>query len=614
MKLISGLAEGQVLQRLGKAGATMLLSGETDADGPVQVTIAKAGRPISGWNRRKVGETKRGRFTLKLASIPAGGPYRLRLETAGKDTESADVKAFYVGDVWILAGQSNMEGAGRLPSAARPHSLVRAFSQRREWRQALDPLHIHVESPDACHNYGRQITREMGEECRKRSSSGAGAGVPFGREMLVRSGVPQGLICVARGGSSMDLWNPGAPDQLYASMMASVRATGQPVAGVLWYQGESDISFESSALYTERMKTLVSAVRRDLRQPRLPWVMVQIARVFRAGTGEYWNSVQEQQRLLPGIIPDLATVAAIDLALDDEIHIGAIDMPRLGVRLARAADWLLNKTGKESSPPQLRAVRRTISTENSPGPKCGVDVVFDRVVGGIRADGEPAGFCLLDPQGVELPWIFKTTLHGDFARLHIMRLPPPGSMIAYGRGFYPRCNLTDGRDLALPVFAARAIEGDAGLMPFVTTWKVCPVVETASFIDTARKPEPGLLSTELKTYEGGFINEHEAWQRKSGHAFWCAALELDNAQTIECLMGYDGPFRMWLDGRSFFCNAGGTNPCIADESGKTVKLSAGRHEVIVGMDINHGRAWGFFLRFRLTGAKTIPIDGLRYTV
>jgi len=595
MRIISGLSEGQVLQRRGAAGARLVL-GIAEAKGtPLTATIFHRDRALKGWKRRRLTHVRNEAGLFKLTNIPAGGPYRLRVESGSRDV--CEIKVFYVGDVWILGGQSNMEGSGRLPGVVRPHPLVRSFSLRREWRQASDPLHVQVESPDVCHNDGYQIPRDLGELLRPRASSGAGPGISFGCEMLEQSGVPQGLICVSRGGSSLAQWSPQEPAQLYASMMESVRTTGQPVAGVLWYQGESDTSAESAAAYTENMKTLVSTVRRDLGQSQLPWVMVQLARVFRIGTGEPWNRVQEQQRLLPELIPNLETVAAIDLSLDDEIHIGAVEMPRLGARLARAAQSLLEKK-KPVHVPRLRAVTWERSLEKKPDEKCLVEVSFDSVVGGLRADGEPSGFSLIDPSGVELPWIFKITLRENTARLHLMRLPPPGSMIAYGRGYGPRCNLTDGRDLAMPVFASQPIGGNERLRPFVTTWRVYPPVQTSAFIDEVKKPdlEPGDAQT--KTYPDGFINEHKSWQGKSGHAFFETTVELDQARTVELLMGYDGPFRLWINGRAFFCNAAGANPCLPDESGKRITLPAGRHEFLAGMDIAHGRTWGFFLRWR----------------
>ena len=73
-------------------------------------------------------------------------------------------------------------------------------------------------------------------------------------------------------------------------------------------------------------------------------------------------------------------------------------------------------------------------------------------------------------------------------------------------------------------------------------------------------------------------------------------------------MGYDGPFRLWLDGKPFFDALRGTNPCLPDESSKTAALKAGSHWITVAMDTNGGRAWGFFLRLlRLD----IPADAVR---
>lgn len=601
MKPLSGIAEGQVLQRLGKAGANVVLSGEAPADGPLHVTLTRAGRPVAGWRRLKAGAAKGGRFSIRLRGIPAGGPYRLTIEDSrGRDTVAV-IRSFYVGDVWILAGQSNMEGSGGLPSFSKPHRLVRAFSLRREWRRAEDPLHVQFESPDACHHGGRQIERASGEQWRARATVGAGPGVAFGLGRLKATGVPQGLVCAALGGSSLAAWDPAAGDGLYASMLASARATGQPVAGVLWYQGESDTSEKSSAGYTENMQRLVAATRRDLRAPRLPWAMVQIARVARAGNGEFWNRVQERQRRLPEVIPHLAVVAAIDLSLDDEIHIGAADQPRVGARLAHAAARLCGGRATKALP-ALREARRTVSTESDPAPKCGIDVFFDGIEGGLRSDGEPSGFYLVDAQGAELPFIFKTTLHGDRARLHVLRLPPTGVRVGYGRGHFPRCNLTDGRDLAVPVFAPVEIGGMDGLLPFVTAWRVSPVIETTALVTEVRPPDFATLEMRPKTAGAdGFVNEHEAWRGRSGHAWFTARIQLKRAASLWFLMGYDGPFRLWLDGRAFFTDARGENPCIPDESGKIARLSAGAHDIAVCMDLANGKSWGFFLRFRAAG-------------
>lgn len=458
MKILSGLSEGQVLQRRARNGASAVVTGICESEGKVLATITKSSKPLPRWKRRVVGESKRGKFHIDLKAIPAGGPYRLRLEVG---TETLTLRTFFVGDVWILAGQSNMEGYGNRDGASPTHPLVRAFTMRRVWRKAEDPLHVMGESPDYCHHLGTQLSEEAGEEIRRTTRRGVGPGVFFGREMVRRSRVPQGLICTAHGGTSMAQWNPdntNPADLMYRSMLESARATGQPVAGILWYQGESDTWAKDVPLYTERMKSLVARTRRDLRQPALPWIMVQIGRVHRVEEPESWSSIQEQQRLLPSQIKNLEVVAAIDLALDDQVHVSSTAHPRLAMRLARVADRLVHRNKKELRPPQLRAIhpaRRPESDTISGIPY--VEVVFDHVVGGLKSAGEPYGFTLLEPDGKIWPLIFKTTLHGDRVRLHMPQFPPEGSRLSYGHGLHPICTITDGRDMALPVFAPRAI-------------------------------------------------------------------------------------------------------------------------------------------------------------
>src|SRR5450631_1853622 len=107
MKILSGLTDGQVLQRLGSQGADAVLRGTGTEKGPIRATISKGNVALKGWKQRPVGSIVHGKFNVKLTSIPVGGPYSLRLES-GK--ERIEIKSFFVGDVWVMAGQSNMEG------------------------------------------------------------------------------------------------------------------------------------------------------------------------------------------------------------------------------------------------------------------------------------------------------------------------------------------------------------------------------------------------------------------------------------------------------------------------------------------------------------------------
>lgn len=597
MNILSGLARGQVLQRLGSRGANVTLTGTSTEDGPIRATIRKGKAPLKGWTNRLIGKVARGKFSVGLSSLPVGGPYSLHLEAGGQRTS---ITPFFVGDVWILAGQSNMEGIGNMTGKAKPHPLVHAFSMRREWRLAEDPLHVLAESPDACHA-AIQCSAQAGEDLRRKAVKGVGVGLFFAREMLKRSGgVPQGLICAAHGGTSMQQWSPDRKhlggESLYASMLTSVRASGQPVAGLLWYQGEGDTDSEDSTRhYTQRMKQLVAASRRDLRQPRLPWLIVQIARLFTDPINpQAWNSIQEQQRLLPEKIKFFETVPTIDLPMDDLVHVGAEGFPRLATRLASAADRLVYGNKRETRPPQLRSARVA-----DPLPYFSLEVAFDFVQGGLRAAGQPIGFKLVSPEGTPLDFIYKTELKGNTAKLHLCKKPTGGVNLFYGHGLAPSCNITDARGFSLPVFGPVAI-GDTkprALMPFITKWNVTEIAPASKKLDRVSLAEVKTLGTTVRSYPPeGFINEHVRWEAKAGQAFFHSCLHLSEPMKLEFLMGYDGPFRLWLDGKPFFKNMDGINPCFPDESGKTASLGAGPHDVHVGMDLNDGRAWGFFLR------------------
>ncbi|MFA7334757.1 MAG: sialate O-acetylesterase [Kiritimatiellia bacterium] len=612
IRIISGLADGQVLQRLGSRGANLALTLSSSESTPLFATISDSkGRAMKGWSKRRIGALTEGRQqTIMLKRIPPGGPYRLTL-AAGKSGVS--VKQFFVGDVWLLAGQSNMEGCGTMTGAAKTHPLVRAFSMRREWRLAKDPLHICPESPDACHNQGKQLTPPEAGDRRRQNPKGVGPGIFFAREMLAKSGVPQGLICTAHGGTSMAQWDPKRKtlggESLYASMLMSLQATGQPVSGILWYQGESDANDAAVNLYTERMKELVAATRRDFKQPSLPWIVVQIGRFFGDATSppRAWNSIQEQQRLLPRSIRNLDVVAAIDLALDDLIHVGSAAFPTLAGRMAGVADRLVYKNSRALPAPQPgRILAGSVN----------ITVHFSGVQGGLRAAGEPHGFALIDESGNVVPNIFKTTLEGDKAVLHLIQPPLPGTRtprLSYGHGLTPVCNITDKRGQAVPVFGPLPIRSEIAWLPFIITWNVSPVVTSpAHKLAELGERDLDFTNSVARTYpEAGFVDEHERWQNRSGHCYFSSSGNLPEAMDLDVLMGYDGPFRLWVDGKPFFTDLSGINPSIPDESEKRIKLAKGPHSFRVAMDLNDGLAWGFFLRFKrrdVTRAQLVSGD------
>lgn len=442
MRIGRGLLPGHVLQRRPE-GAGAEIFGACSAEGPVLATVRSRAGALPGWQNRPAGSARNGCFHAEIRGLPPGGPYSVELACG---PERVTVRGVRVGDLWLMAGQSNMEGSGFLPGDASPHPLVRVFTMARYWEMARDPLHVRSDSPDPVHH-------------RNPGRGGAGVGLPFARLMLEKTGVPQGLIAAAHGGTTMAQWDPALKklggESLYGSMWLSLRTVGQPLAGVLWYQGESEALPELARRYTANMRRLVTAVRRDLKQPGLPWLMAQIGRFIKTNPEDEWpdpdawNSVQEQQRRLPGIIPRCAGVPAADLPLDDCAHLSAAVFGTLAARFARAAQTLLS--GKDGAKFGIRPRNLRLET-GFPRGEARITIEFDGISGGLRSMGLARGFSVLDSAGRPLALIFHANVERRRVILRLTAPPPRGASVAYGHGFDAGCNLVDDSGMAVPVF------------------------------------------------------------------------------------------------------------------------------------------------------------------
>jgi sialate O-acetylesterase len=412
-----------------------------------------------------------------LEDVPTGGPYTIKL---GETT----IEPVFVGDLWLLAGQSNMEGVGDLEDVTPPHPKVMALGMDGTWRRAEEPLHWLIDSPDEVHwpkpSLSKDERKAISDEFHKTRHRGAGMGLPFGVTMTRATGVPVGLVPVAHGGTSMAEWDPEKKDEegksLYGSMLRQVRAAGGRVKGVLWDQGESDANPSACREYSEAMIRFVEELRDDLDDDDLPIYAVQIGRFVRSGDPSAWNAIREAQRKLPEAIEHFSVVPSLDLELDDPIHIGTQGLKRLGRRLAWVAlhDLFDYPVG---TPLRLRAVET--------GDHNMIRVAFDGVdLGGTRPPrvlgeeqeskgGEAIvglqplrhilGFSIRQDDGTEIPLIFDAVVdsqHKDTVILQLSGPVPPGAELWYGYGFNPACNLADGLDMAAPAFGPVPLESE----------------------------------------------------------------------------------------------------------------------------------------------------------
>ena len=471
MEISTGLLSHQVLQRDRFGFASAEIRGRCNAlvDSELRATVSKNGIPIRGFSETLVGRCRRGVWRGTLSRVPTGGPYDVVLKAG---TERVTVRKILVGDVWVMAGQSNMVGDGRIEHALRPHPLIHAFYAWDEWRTAVEPVHFPAASKDPSHN-DKPISDHREILCAHRKAvKGAGPGLAFARAMLRRTGVPQGLIPCAVGGTSMEGWSPRHQHlegrSLYGAMLRRFRLQGQPVAGVLWYQGEAEPRGGGASAYTDKMRELVRSVRKDFRRPSLPWIVVQLGKTHLLSEEESeqasFLSIRDQQRLLPRHIRNLAVVPAIDLPMEDGIHLAAEGQTVLGERMARAAACLLKIKGMRNSI-ELKSLRLVPCPDNW-GQYPAVEVEFANVAGDLQSDGVPTGFRLIKPDGKILKRIHKVLFKGG-GRLVVVTYTCPdmsmqGYRLAYGYDLDAYCNIHDSENMSLPAFAPQPIEPDKG--------------------------------------------------------------------------------------------------------------------------------------------------------
>lgn len=175
----------------------------------------------------------------------------------------------------------------------------------------------------------------------------AGPGLPFARTMLRTATRPIALVPCAKGGTSIGPWKP-AQDRatLYGSCVARVREADGHLAGMLWYQGESDAEkpLAEAHRWSASFVEMAGAFRRDVGAPKLPIVVVRISDKPRTDPARYpsWSAIQDQQARPP--IPCTAIVSAEGLPRNpDDLHLTTQAQRTLGPELAAAMARLIAK-------------------------------------------------------------------------------------------------------------------------------------------------------------------------------------------------------------------------------------------------------------------------------
>lgn len=337
--------------------------------------IAEPGTELTaefGTQKKSAKADENGKWLITLDPMPASlesRVLRIHLPLAGAEALVQDV---VIGDMWLCAGQSNMNF--RVGASAEKQDAVEAISN-------VDVRYFDGQS-------WKRLTRE--------NVSGVSAvGVWFAMEMARRQNAPVGFVTIGMGGTGIEAWIPerafpdsehgrrmrplvndpqvlkaaeedaadpkvygqhrlakwglarAVPASLYRQLVEPT--AGLPVRGVVWYQGESNAVPEAPAgEYRLWLKSLVVSWRDLFHSPDLPFIVIQLPD-YDPGTEDNraaWARVQNEQAAAAQETDGVWVVETQGLGDPTNIH------PRrkkeVGIRAAASAYQHLHLDGAEA--------------------------------------------------------------------------------------------------------------------------------------------------------------------------------------------------------------------------------------------------------------------------
>lgn len=313
----------QVVQRLLVDAGRVRVSGRLHGEATVvQARLSLREKPAesadSQWRELSLDGASRC-FEGQLLT-PAGGWYRLevRAMNGGRVTTTTVVEHVGVGEVFVVAGQSNSTNYGADGPEKLRSGMASTFDGER-WRIADDP--------------------QPGTHDRSRNGSPWPA---FADLMYEKYKVPIGLAVTGHGGASVDQWAPG--DELFEWMMTRVRAFGPGgFRALLWHQGETDVEKMSEEYRIKLARIVLASNERD--GWAFPWFVARVS--YLSPDRPSFDSTRDAQKALwdAGIAlegPDTDSLTGDNRDRDGEgIHLSSKGLKKHGEMWAeKVGVWL----------------------------------------------------------------------------------------------------------------------------------------------------------------------------------------------------------------------------------------------------------------------------------
>jgi sialate O-acetylesterase len=254
-----------------------------------------------------------------------------------------------IGEVWILAGQSNMGlplrdcRGGQEASAKADYPWLHFYQQ---W-----PFQGAADEP------AKDVTGGTWNSCTPKGAlTSSGVGFYFARALqkALPQDTPIALINTQMGGTYIENWidaktlakTPSAqaflkkahneiipgqddpkgywgeknfrrPSGLYNGKVAPLQPFA--VRGVLWYQGEGNSQKWLAPGYAESLETLIQSWRTQFKSPDLLFLVVQLPR-YAAGEGHDWPSIRAAQAKVAHNMPGVELAVTLDGGEEKNIH------------------------------------------------------------------------------------------------------------------------------------------------------------------------------------------------------------------------------------------------------------------------------------------------------